>query len=447
MNQEQHLKERFEERRRMALTSHSNAFITISEGFGAITEGRLSGVIFGVKDNIATRGMRLTCASRLMKDYVSPYSATVVERLQRAGALILGKNNMDEFACGSSGERSAFGPTANPLFPGKVPGGSSSGSASAVAEGIVDASIGSDTGGSVRCPSSFCSTVGLKPSYGRVSRYGLVDLSMSLESPAPIVRYGDELLLADIMDTIAGEDERDQRTLGMAAPQFRRRLMDAAIENTMFAIPQQLLASCTREVVNEFDRFVSFLKEKGARLERIQFSYLHLSLPTYYVVMYSEFASAMQRYDGLKFGTAADSSGIESRILESRSQLGEEVRRRILLGTYITSLEGRSRWYEKGMAAKAYISEELASALNASDVLLMPTMPTTPYRFGERLSPLDMYSTDLLTVPANIAGLPSISFPAAPGIGIQLIGKHGSDEFLVSLVNSIREAGWKWKSS
>jgi len=327
----------FERKRKSAVLSRTNAFISLCDYETPEKEGILSNTVFGIKDNIAVRGMKLTCASNMLSNYVSPYDATVVSRLKAEGALILGKNNMDEFACGSSGENSAFGPTLNPVFEGLVPGGSSSGSAASVAEGTVDASLGSDTGGSVRCPSSFCCTVGLKPSYGRVSRYGLVDLSMSLESPAPIVPWGAEELLARIMDVISGPDPRDQATANASKTECVRHLEDISPETISVAIPENVLNLCTLEVQSSFRSFVSFLQDAGASVQRCSLETIDIALPCYYIIMYSEFASAMQRYDGLKFGYSSDAASVEERIVKSRMMLGNEVKRRILLGTYITS--------------------------------------------------------------------------------------------------------------
>jgi len=437
----------FERKRKSAVLSRTNAFISLCDYETPEKEGILSNTVFGIKDNIAVRGMKLTCASNMLSNYVSPYDATVVSRLKAEGALILGKNNMDEFACGSSGENSAFGPTLNPVFEGLVPGGSSSGSAASVAEGTVDASLGSDTGGSVRCPSSFCCTVGLKPSYGMVSRYGLVDLSMSLESPAPIVPWGAEELLARIMDVISGPDPRDQATANASKTECVRHLEDISPESISVAIPENVLNLCTLEVQSSFRSFVSFLQDAGASVQRCSLETIDIALPCYYIIMYSEFASAMQRYDGLKFGYSSDAASVEERIVKSRMMLGNEVKRRILLGTYITSAEGRSAWYQRALAARNAVTSELRSLTDEYDFILMPTMPLGPYPFGSRLSPVEMYATDALTVPSNLAGLPSLSFPISPGIGAQLIAGHGKDEELVAALHAIRMEGWKWKST
>lgn len=427
---------RFRQMKANASRDTLNCFISLCSGETQANEGPLSGVVFGIKDNMAVRGERMTCASRILEHYIAPYDATVVERLKRRGALILGKTNMDEFACGSSGETSAFGPTQNPIFPGRVPGGSSSGSAASVAAELVDAAMGSDTGGSVRCPASFCGIEGFKPTYGKVSRHGLVDMSMSLESPAPVVPKGRTALLAGIMDAISGYDELDQATYGSARTDCVKSLNDFQISGARLSLPSNLLDLCAADVRETFALTVSRLRGAGAKIDEIQLSSARTVLPAYYLTMYSEFASAMQRYDGMKFGYRGEGSGAEEVMKSSRSVLGPEVRRRILLGTYITSLEGKSEWYEKAMNARAAIIEEVASVMSTCDLMILPAMPVTPYPMGERLAdPLLMHATDILTVLPNVCGLPAGSIPLNGGVSLQLIGERNSDEKVVSAMN------------
>ena len=429
---------------RAAAGSNTNSFISLASEEPESGEGQLANTVAGIKDNIAVRGMRMTCASRVLENYVAPYDATVVERLRNGGAKILGKNNMDEFACGSSGENSAFGPVLNPGLPGRVPGGSSSGSAAAVSEGLVDFAIGSDTGGSVRCPASYCSVVGLKPTYGRVSRYGLADLSMSLESPAPLVPWGSGLLLARLMDCISGPDERDQTTENAKKTACVGQLECYDPAGSTVAVPENALASCVPEVRLAFDRSLKFLESHGATVEKVQMKTFDSALAAYYLIMYSEFASAMQRYDGLKYGTRGAGYTPAESVFNSRSLLGQEAKRRILLGTYITSLEGRSAWYVRALSAREAVSNEIRGLLESYDILAMPTMPSPPFGFGEKSDPLLMYATDILTVPANLAGIPAVSLPIGPGIGLQLAGERNSEEMLVSAVHYFEKEGWKW---
>lgn len=436
---------RFNGKRDQALGSTLNSFISIAEADPEVGDGSLAGAVAGIKDNLAVAGMRMTCASRILENYVAPYDSAVVERLKGEGTLILGKNNMDEFACGSSGENSAFGPTLNPIIEGVVPGGSSSGSAASVAAGLVDFSVGSDTGGSARCPSAYCGTVCLKPTYGRISRYGLADLSMSLESPSPIVQWGEEGLLASVMDSISGEDARDQATSGSRATRCLELIDSFDPESLSIAVPENALSLCSDPVRADFSRCIDFLKGAGAKVSALKLSSLELALPAYYLVMYSEFASAMQRFDGLKFGSRGPGYSVQEAVTGARGMLGREVRRRILMGTYVTSVEGRSVWYERAQAARAAVATEVNDALVQYDMLAMPTMPTPPYGFGERVTdPLLMYATDVLTVPANLAGIPACSMPMGRGTGLQLLSGAGKDELLVSAVSYFHRKGWHW---
>ncbi|MCL5253904.1 MAG: amidase family protein [Candidatus Thermoplasmatota archaeon] len=417
-----------------------NVFITLCRPAPVTSAGgSLAGTIFGIKDNIAVKGERLTCASRLLENYVSPYDATLVSRLRSNGAVILGKTNMDEFACGSSGENSAFGPALNPLFPGMVPGGSSSGSGAAVAAGLVDAAFGSDTGGSARCPAAFCDAVAFKPTYGRISRHGLVDMAMSLETPAPVVPRGKVPLLAEIMDAVSGYDEHDQTTYSFRRTDCVRKLNDFDFEGADISIPANLVRFCSSDVAAAFRKAVEAMRRAGSTVSEFDLKNAPMLLPSYYITMYSEFSSAMQRFDGLRYGTRMGAGGIAEIMKASRSLLGREVRRRILLGTYITSLEGRSEWYERAVNARNEIGEEAEEILGTSDMIVMPTMPVTPYPFGEKTSdPLLMYATDVLTVLANVCSLPAGSLPVDHGIGIQLIGRRGKDEEVVSAMNRLQ---------
>jgi aspartyl-tRNA(Asn)/glutamyl-tRNA(Gln) amidotransferase subunit A len=416
-----------------------NAFITLCKPARETEGGSLEGTIFGIKDNIAVRGERLTCASRLLENYVPPYDATLVSRLRNNGAVIFGKTNMDEFACGSSGENSAFGPALNPVFPGKVPGGSSSGSGAAVSAGLVDAAFGSDTGGSARCPAAFCDVIAFKPTYGRISRHGLVDMAMSLETPAPIVPRGRVELLARIMDAVSGYDEHDQTTYPFSRTDCVRKLDDFDFADADISVPSNLVGLCSDDVAKAFRRTVERMRKSGCSISEFELKSAPVLLPSYYLTMYSEFSSAMQRFDGLRYGVRMDAGGMADIMKASRSLLGKEVRRRILLGTYITSLEGRSEWYERAMNARQEIREEVDELLESSDMIVMPTMPVTPYSFGEKTEdPLLMYATDVLTVLANVCALPAGSYPVEHGVGMQLIGGRGKDEVIVSAMQRLQ---------
>ncbi len=426
--------------------SQGNTFITLSDEPAEVPEGPLHGVVLGIKDNFAVEGMRMTCASRILDSYTAPFDATAVSRLKSAGCMILGKNNMDEFACGSSGENSAYGPALNPLLPGRVAGGSSSGSAASVAEGLADAAMGSDTGGSVRCPSAYCSVIGLKPTYGRVSRYGLVDLSMSLEGPAPMAAWGAELTLARMMDAVSGPDARDQTTAFSTRTDAERRIDSFEPRATKVILVQNAVEQCSAEVAGAFERAISFLAERGVSIERRRMSSLRLALPAYYLLMYSEFASAMQRFDGLKYGRRGAGFTPAEAMADARSLLGPEVRRRILLGTYVTSREGWSTWYERALSAREQVSAELTSMLQECDYIAMPTMPAAPFALGERASdPVSMYAADILTVPANLSGIPAGTLPVGTGTGLQLLAGRNGDESIIAAMHFFNREGWKWR--
>jgi aspartyl-tRNA(Asn)/glutamyl-tRNA(Gln) amidotransferase subunit A len=397
----------------------------------SIPQGPWSGKTLSVKDNLAVRGLPLTCGSRLLESHVATYTATAVERLQARGLAVLGKTNLDEFGCGSSGEHSAFGPTANPRDPDRVPGGSSSGAAASVAAGLVDFALGSDTGGSVRCPASFCGVVGFKPTYGLVSRWGLVDLAMSLESPAPLAR--DTRGCALLLDAMAGPDPRDLATSGAPPPGgYAFELEKGQARGLRIGIPKAFLVGLHPDVERAVRSAIDRWAAEGALVEEFDLPELRLALPAYYLVTYSEFASAMQRFDGYRYGARAqEDRGLAETTAANRGLLGPEVKRRILLGTHITLREVRGKWYTAALQARARLAEAFARAFRAHDVLLGPTMPFPAFRLGERVAdPLAMYAADVLTVSANLAGLPAGSVPiptAGLPVGLQVLGPRGED--------------------
>lgn len=404
-----------------------NAFLHVdadrSRARARHAEGPLAGLVLSVKDNLAMAGAPMTCGSRHLKDYVAPYDATVVERLERAGAVILGKTNMDEFAAGSSGENSAFGATLNPADITRVPGGSSSGAGASVASGVCDAAIGSDTGGSIRGPASFCGVAALKPSFGLISRYGLSDLAMSLEGPAPAAR--DVATLTRVMHAIAGPDPRDARCvarLGTASAPLPGALR--------IGIAEEAFVGVADDVARPVRAALAKLERHGATLVPVALPTLPNALAAYYVINYAEFASAMQRFDGTRYGTAAPSAE------DARATFGDEVKRRILLGTFVTSREERGRWYDAALRVQWAVAADFAQAFGKCDILAMPTMPVRAFRLGERIAdPRAMYAADVLTVPANLAGVPAGSVPLKVDglpVGLQLIGPHGEDTRVLS---------------
>jgi aspartyl-tRNA(Asn)/glutamyl-tRNA(Gln) amidotransferase subunit A len=398
-----------------------NAFVSVdAEGARARArraEGPLAGLVLSVKDNLAVRGQRMTCASRFLADYVAPYTATAVARAEAAGAVVLGKTNMDEFACGSSGESSAFGPTRNPADLERVPGGSSSGAGASVAAGVVDVAMGSDTGGSVRAPGSFCGVAALKPSPGALSRHGLADLAMSLESPAPMAASVD--LVRRLLLATAGADPFDPSTRAFAfAPDDGRPLR--------VGIVREFVEAAEPDVAARVRDAAAALRDAGHVVEDASMPGAGDGLATYYLINYAEFSSAMQRYDGTRYGPRG-ARGAE----DARACLGPEVKRRILLGTYVTSREGRGRWYARALRSRARIASAFARAFRDHDVLVGPTMPFRAFRLGERVSdPRALYAADVLTVNANLAGVPAGTVPLrVPGlpVGLQVLGPAAHD--------------------
>ncbi len=403
-------------------------------------EGRpLYGCTVSVKDNLAVQGLPLTCASRALEGYVAPRTATAVERLEAAGAVVVGKGNLDEFGCGSSGENSAHGPTGNPAAPDRVPGGSSSGAGATLAAEQVDLALGTDTGGSTRCPAAFCGVTALKPSYGRVSRAGLVDLAMSLEGPAPMTRRGDVEGLARALSAMEGPDPRDPVTLPgepLDDPMDRWGTTDP--DDLTLGLVPEMVEAAEDPVAEAVRDAAGALEDAGATLVEAPVEGLDLALPAYYVLMTGEFASAMQRFDGLRYGVRGTGEDATSTVTDARARLGPEVKRRILLGTFGTTREHRSEWMDTAHAARRQVAGSFRRALQDVDALLAPTMPTPAFPRGERVEdPLAMYAADLLTVGANLASVPAGSVPIAgsdPPVGLQVLGSPGEDATVLEVM-------------
>ena len=399
----------------------------------------LAGIPAGIKDNICTKGVRTTCASRMLETFVPPYSATVMERLDGMGAVMLGKLNLDEFAMGSTTETSRFGPTRNPRNPGRVPGGSSGGSAAAVAAGEAAFALGSDTGGSIRQPAAFCGVVGMKPTYGTVSRYGLVAFASSLDQIGPLTR--DVADSALVLDAIAGWDERDATSLKREKPAYAS-LLGQEVQGLRVGLPKEFFGEGLDPAVRDaVYGAAKALEALGASVTEVSMPVLDSALPAYYILSSAEASSNLARFDGIKYGTrAADYGDIGGLYRASRSEgFGREVKRRILLGSFVLSAGYYDAYYKKALQVRALVQRDYQRAFAACDALLSPVAPTTAYPLGSKITdPLAMYKGDIYTVPVNIAGIPALSLPWGTDpdglpVGVQLIGPAFSEPVLYQL--------------
>ncbi len=414
-----------------------DAFVTEAR-MDPTDDGPLSELTVAVKDNISTADVRTTCGSAMLEDYVPPYTATAVERLLDAGATVVGKTNMDEFGMGTTTETSAFGPTDNPAAPGHVPGGSSGGSAAAVAAGEVDLALGTDTGGSIRCPAAFCGVVGIKPTYGLVSRYGLIAYANSLETIGPIA--ADVETAARGLEVMAGPDDRDATTHGEAADGDYAAAADGDVEGLEIGVPTELVEGADDAVVETFWDAVGDLESRGASYHEVSLPSVEHAVQAYYVIAMGEASSNLARFDGVRYGTDVDpeTGNWNEAFAEVRGEgFGEEVKRRILLGTYALSAGYHEKYYDKAQDARAWVKQDFDESLSEADVLASPTMPVPPMEMGESLDdPLQMYLADANTIPVNLANLPAISVPAGETddglpVGLQLIGGKFDEESII----------------
>jgi len=397
--------------------------------------GPLAGVPIAIKDNISTKGMETTCGSRILSGYVPPYDAHVIERLKAAGAIIVGKANMDEFAMGTSTETSYYGPTLNPWDPECVPGGSSGGSAATVAAGEVPLALGSDTGGSVRCPASYCGVVGLKPTYGVISRYGLISYANSLEQIGPIASNVEDMTL--LFNVIAGHDPRDSTSLP-GEKNYTKALVND-VKGLKIGVPKEYFGEGTDPAVERSVwEAVHTLESLGASWKEVEMPHTKYALAAYYVIAMSEASSNLARFDGMRYGLRLEKDhDWHTTYSEIRAAgFGEEVKRRILLGTYALSAGYMDKYYLKALKVRTLVKQDFERALKDNDVLIAPTMPAPAFKLGEKISdPLTLYLADVNTVPINLAGVPSISLPCGFSdglpIGLQIMGRHFDEETII----------------
>ena len=395
----------------------------------------LLGVPVALKDNICTAGVRTTAASRLLEHYVPPYSAGVVERLERAGAVIIGKTNCDEFAMGSSTEHSAFGPTRNPWAHDRIPGGSSGGSAAAVAAGMVPLALGSETGGSIRQPAALCGVLGLKTTYGRVSRYGLIAFGSSLDQIGPFARSADDL--ATLLGVIAGHDGRDSTSADRPVPDYREALSDD-LSGVRIGVARALLQDGVEPaVLDAFDASLHELARAGAVITDIALPHASLAIPVYYLVANAEASSNLARFDGVRYGERVEAPTLTETYYRTRARFGAEAKRRIMIGTFVLSAGYYDAYYLKAQKVRALIRRDYDEAFARVDLVAVPTTPTVAFRLGERTEdPLQMYLSDVFTAAANLAGLPAISVPVGLSkerlpVGLQLTARPFDEAALV----------------
>ena len=435
------------------LNQSLNSFLQINRN-GALKQadsltgkdGALAGVPIAIKDNICVRGLQTSCGSRILCDYSPPYNATVIERLLAAGAVVIGKTNCDEFAMGSSNENSAFGPVKNPWDTARVPGGSSGGSAAAVAAGIVPVALGSDTGGSVRQPASLCGVFGLKPTYGRNSRYGLVAFASSLDQVGVFARTTQDI--ATVLGVIAGRDTHDATTADVPVPDYAGGLA-GDIKGARIGLPRSLFGEgLDAEVRASVEAAVDVYRELGAEIVDIKLPNAKYSIAVYYIIATAEASSNLARFDGVRYGfRGEDAPELRQMYRKTREDgFGPEVKRRIMLGTYVLSAGYYEAYYGKAQQVRSLIKKDFADAFAKCDAIITPTSPTPAFLLGEKVDdPLSMYLNDIYTVTANLAGIPGLNVPCGLSaerlpIGFQLLGAHWSEPTILKLAHAYETA-------
>jgi aspartyl-tRNA(Asn)/glutamyl-tRNA(Gln) amidotransferase subunit A len=452
LNCEEHVASRVERLPRMDRDVHAFLYVAAEQAVETAREldrkvkrgekvGRLAGIALAIKDNICVDGMPATCASKILEGFQPRYDATVVERVKSEDAIVLGKTNMDEFAMGNTTTSGAFGPTRNPWDLARVAGGSSGGSAAAVAGGMATLSLGTDTGGSVRCPASYCSVFGLKPTYGAVSRYGVIPYANSLEQVGPFGKRVDDVRL--LFEVVSGHDPRDS-TSARQRTKHRKVTMEGLRVGRIREFFGEGIQEGVRERVLDAS---SKLEELGAEVEETSIESLSYALAAYYIVATAEASSNLSRYDGVRYGASLEKGSADwnTAFAKTRTEcFGPEVKQRILLGTFVLSAGYYEAYYVKAQKARSLLRAEFGKAFKSYDVLLGPTMPILPPRVGEKMTLLEDYLADVNTVPANLAGIPSISVPAgfAGGlpVGMQLMAPHFEEDTLFTVAGAYEEA-------
>jgi aspartyl-tRNA(Asn)/glutamyl-tRNA(Gln) amidotransferase subunit A len=405
----------------------------------------LLGIPIAVKDNFLTQGVRTTCASKILGNFMPPYDATAVAKLLAAGAVIVGKTNLDEFAMGSSAENSAFFPTRNPWDLERIPGGSSGGSAAAVAADECIAALGTDTGGSIRQPAACCGIVGLKPTYGRVSRYGIIAFASSMDQVGPMTKDTSDAAL--LLEILAGHDPADSTSSNRSVPDYSAAL-NGDIRGVRVGVPKEFFVSgmqpeveqCVRSAIRHFEK-------DGAKIEEISLPHTEYAVAVYYIVATAEASSNLARYDGMRFGYRAEAKDLTETYMVTRDEgFGAEVKRRIMLGTYVLSHGYYDAYYLKAQRVRALIKKDFDEAFKHCDVILTPTTPTTAFKIGEKISdPLQMYLSDIYTISINLAGLPALSLPCGfdgneMPVGLQIIGKHFDEATVLRSAHAFEQA-------
>jgi len=411
--------------------------------------GPLHGIPLGLKDIFVTKDINTTCGSKMLENFVPPYDATVTERLQKAGAVFLGKNNMDEFAMGSSTETSYFGPTKNPWDLNRVPGGSSGGSAAATAASLCLGSVGTDTGGSIRQPAALCGVVGMKPTYGRVSRFGMIAFASSLDQAGPLTKTVEDTAI--ILNAISGADPRDSTCLDLPVPDYTKSLKED-LKGLKIGIPKEYFVEGMEKDIEDASRkAITEMENLGAEIIEISLPHTEYAVLTYYIIAPSEASSNLARYDGVKYGFRAEGAeSLRDMYFKTRAQgFGDEVKRRIMLGTYALSSGYYDAYYLKAQKVRTLIKHDFDEAFKNVDAIVAPTSPEVAFKIGEKTQdPIKMYLSDVLTIPCNIAGLPGISIPcgfSSEGlpIGIQVLGKPFDEETVIHVAHAY-ESNTAW---